>query len=181
MDGDAAAVALPRTGDGDAFRRVVERHSQELFRLAFRLTGNEDDAEDIVQETFLRAYRAFDRFENRAQVGTWLFRIAANCALDLLRRGRKRKPREASEDIPSPQAGPERLAMDRQLQGRIARAMAALTPQERVAFTLRHFEGQSIEEISATLKVGVSAAKQAVFRAVQKLRRALDPAQEGAP
>src|SRR5881396_3676598 len=87
---DAAAVlARARQGDGEAFRELVERHSRSVFRLAYRMTGNEQDAEDVVQETFLRAYKQLNRFESRAGFGTWLHRIASNCSLDLLRK-RKR-------------------------------------------------------------------------------------------
>ena len=75
---DAAAIARAQTGDSDAFRTLVERHSRNVFRLAFRMTGNENDAEDIVQETFLKAYRQLHRYESRSSFGTWLFRIAAN-------------------------------------------------------------------------------------------------------
>src|SRR5437667_2899083 len=86
---DVTVVSRARTGDPDAFRLLVERHSQPIFRVAYRMTGNEHDADDVVQETFLRAYRQLDRFEERANFGTWLHRIAINCALDLLRaRGR---------------------------------------------------------------------------------------------
>src|ERR1700745_1217007 len=90
MDGgDAAIVAQALADDRDAFRVLVERHSRTLFRLAYRMTGNEQDAEEIVQDAFLRAYRRLDRFESRANFGTWLYRIAVNCSLDLMR---KRKP-----------------------------------------------------------------------------------------
>src|SRR4030095_9619288 len=90
MDGaDAADVERARAGDEDAFRMLVERHSRSLFRLAFRLTGNEQDAEDVVQDAWLKAYRRLDQFESRANFGSWLYRIAANCAYDLLR-GRRR-------------------------------------------------------------------------------------------
>src|ERR1700686_4842339 len=82
---DAAAVAQVRSGDSDAYRVLVERHSHSVFRLAFRMTGNEQDAEDLVQETFLRAYRQIGRFDGRASFGTWLYRIAANCSLDFIR------------------------------------------------------------------------------------------------
>ena len=94
-DSDAALVTRAREGDQDAFRVLVERHSTRLFQLAFRMTGNEQDAEDTVQETFLRAYKQLGRFESRAGFGTWLHRIAANCSLDLLR---KRKRRDESID-----------------------------------------------------------------------------------
>jgi RNA polymerase sigma-70 factor (ECF subfamily) len=180
---DAAAVALARTGDGDAFRLLVERHGRRVFRLAFRLTGNQQDAEDVVQDTFLRAYRTLDRFEEQALVITWLVRIATNCALDVLRRRRVRAPHLAvaadeggspiSERVASPQPGPERLVLGSEVQQRIARALEELTPHERAAFTLRHFEERTIAEISETLSISANATKQAVFRAVQKMRKAL--------
>src|SRR3979411_700195 len=89
---DVAAVSRARDGDSDAFRVLVERHSRVIFRVAYRMTGNEHDADDVVQETFLRAYRQLDNFEERANFSTWLHRIAVNCSLDLLRaRGRADK------------------------------------------------------------------------------------------
>src|SRR5260221_10126852 len=82
---DVAAISRGRGGDPDAFRLLVERQSKTIFRVAYRMTGNEHDADDVVQETFLRAYRTLDRFEERANFSTWLHRIAVNCSLDLLR------------------------------------------------------------------------------------------------
>ena len=82
---DAGDVERARAGDADAFRVLVERHSHSLFRLAYRLTGNEQDAEDVVQEAFLKSYRRLDQFESRANFGSWLYRIAANCSVDVLR------------------------------------------------------------------------------------------------
>ena len=182
---DAAVVALARTGDGDAFRVLVDRHGRKLFRLAFRLAGNEEDAEDIVQETFLRAYRNLDKFDERALFTSWLFRIASNYSLDLLRMRKMRTAQSLSSDdgeghpmtekIASEDPNPERLMFSGQMRERIAGAMDELTPQERVAFTLRHFEGCTIDEISETLKISANATKHAVFRAVQKMRKALHP------
>src|SRR5260370_89926 len=80
---DAAVVAQVLAGDKDAFRLLVERHSRSIFRVAFRMTGDRQDAEEIVQETFLRAYRSLDRFELRSNLSTWLYRIAVNRTLDL--------------------------------------------------------------------------------------------------
>src|SRR3954452_25322236 len=92
MTTDLAVVSRARAGDADAFRQLVERHSKPMFRVAYRMTGNEHDADDVVQETFLRAYRQLRNFEERANFGTWLHRIAVNCSLDLLRaRGRADK------------------------------------------------------------------------------------------
>lgn len=178
---DAAAVALARAGDCDAFRLLVERHSGKIYRIAYRMSGNQNDAEDIVQETFLRAFRNLNQFDEKAVFTSWLYRIAANYALDLLR-GRKTHPvvslSASTEDsgsawLASESPGPERIAFSGQVQEKIAAAMEHLTPHERTAFTLRHFEGHTIDEIGSFLNLGRSATKQVVFRAVQKMRRAL--------
>src|SRR5512132_1906495 len=96
---DAAFVAKAREGDPDAYRVLVERHSRALFRLAFRMTGNEHDAEDVVQESFLRAYRQLGRFEARADFGTWLYRITANCAVDMMRARQSRRDQSHGEPL----------------------------------------------------------------------------------
>src|SRR3954469_19333620 len=96
---DFAAVSRARGGDTDAFRDLVHRHSRAIFRVAYRMTGNEHDADDVVQEAFLRAYRQIDRFEERANFGTWLHRIAVHCSLDSLRsRGRHDKHRVSNSN-----------------------------------------------------------------------------------
>jgi RNA polymerase sigma-70 factor (ECF subfamily) len=178
----AAVLARARQGDGDAFRALVERHSRSAFRLAYRMTGNEQDAEDVVQDAFVRAYRQLGRFESRANFGTWLYRIVANCSVDLMRARQARHDMTRSEsldhlvdrpahDVP----GPDRLAQSAEIQRQVRDALSGLSPLERAAFILRHHEGRSIDEISRTLGLGTSAAKHSVFRAVKKLRTALGP------
>ena len=183
MDGsDDQALARARAGDREGFRLLVERHSRGLFRLAHRMTGNEHDAEDVVQEAFLRAYKRLDQFEDRSQVGSWLFRIAANCAYDLLR-GRQRRNRHLEPEaatggadlVAAVDAGPERLAAGSDVRRGVEAAMAEMSDRERSAFALRHFEGWSIAEIADALGLDESATKQSIFRAVRKLRRALEP------
>jgi RNA polymerase sigma-70 factor (ECF subfamily) len=177
----AAVLARARQGDSEAFRVLVERHSRSLFRLAFRMTGNEQDAEDVVQESFLRAYRRLGRFESRANFGTWLYRIAANCSVDLMRAKQARHDQTRADSLdeidavppPAHGPGPERLAQSAEIGARVAAAMSGLSPLERAAFTLRHHEGRSIDEISRTLGIRTSATKHSVFRAVRKLRTAL--------
>jgi RNA polymerase sigma-70 factor (ECF subfamily) len=181
---DGAAVERARSGDGDAFRLLVERHSRNVFRLAFRMTGNEHDAEDVVQETFLRAYRQLDKYETRASFGTWLFRIASNYSLDLLRSRKRREDKrergtaeqtDILEGMPSLNPGPDRVAFSGQVQGHVQAALGKLSDQERMAFVLRHFEGMSIVEIGHVLGTNTNATKHSIFRAVQKLRRSLEP------
>jgi RNA polymerase sigma-70 factor (ECF subfamily) len=185
---DAVFVTRARSGDADAFRTLVERHSRPLFRLAFRMTGNEQDAEDVVQESFLRAYRQLAKFDERASFGTWLYRIASNCSLDLMRSKKRRSERMASapeggagemEDLmaalPSDSPNPERMALSGEVRDKVTVAMNELSSAERTAFVLRHFEGMCIEDVSRVLGCQPGAAKHSVFRAVQKLRRALEP------
>ena len=179
----AAVLARARQGDSDAFRALVEKHSRSVFRLAYRMTGNEQDAEDVVQESFLRAYRQLARFESRANFGTWLYRIVANCSVDLMRSKKARHDQVRGDSIddnalelPAVDApGPERQAQSAEIERRVQDALRELSPLERAAFTLRHYEGRSIDEISTTLELGNSAAKHSVFRAVKKLRIALSP------
>lgn len=181
---DEAAVQQVLGGDRDAFRFLVERYSRTVFRLGYRMTGNEQDAEEVVQETFLRAYRRLGQFKFESTVGTWLQRIAANCSLDLLeRRNRLEKgriqPREDEDDepmeLPSGQPGPERLLLSGELKRRVAEVLERLSPAERTAFVMRHFEGCSIEEIGKVLGTNDGATKNSIFRAVQKMRSALEP------
>lgn len=182
---DAATVALARDGDSEAFRALVERHSRAVYGLAYRMTGSAHDAEDVVQETFLRAYKQLARFESRANFGTWIHRIAVNCSIDLIR---SRPHREAALDTPDLEqfgaaiestdasgTSPERLMLSTEVQERIGEAMTGLSKLERAAFMLRHFEGHSIEEISRTLGLKANATKHSIFRAVRKMRVALEP------
>ena len=185
---DVTVVSRARTGDPDAFRMLVERHSQPIFRVAYRMTGNEHDADDVVQETFLRAYRQLDRFEERANFGTWLHRIAINCALDLLRaRGRMDRyyggDPEDAEMNGTIRSEPEqdRLLISAELREQVAAAMERLSGNERTAFVLRHFEGMPVEEIGKTLGIQVNAAKHTIFRAVRKLRQSLEPFVRSSP
>ncbi|HZT75183.1 MAG TPA: sigma-70 family RNA polymerase sigma factor [Vicinamibacterales bacterium] len=181
VDG-ARILARARQGDEDAFRVLVEQHSRSVFRLAYRMTGNEQDAEDIVQESFLRAYKQLGRFESRANFGTWIYRITANCCVDLMRARQARHDQSRGESLDAaaqlPSAGdpaPDRLAESAEIDRQVRTALDGLSPLERAAFTLRHYEGRSIDEISATLGLRTSAAKHSVFRAVRKLRAALTP------
>jgi RNA polymerase sigma-70 factor, ECF subfamily len=186
---DAAVVAQVLAGDKEAFRVLVERHSRSIFRMVYRMTGNQQDAEELVQETFLRAYKSLGSFELRANFSTWLYRIAVNRTLDFLQTKKTQiamketyeiadhpDPEQGNQvQLPATGPGPDRMLLSAEMKRKIAGAMGLLTPAERVAFTMRHMEGRSIEEISQALDLKVSAAKNSVFRAVQKLRQQLEP------
>lgn len=189
QESDAIAIERTLAGDRDAFRVLVERHSHSIFRLAYRLTGNQHDAEEVVQEAFLRAYQKLGQFAARANFGTWVYRIAANYSIDLTRRKRKEEARRetppmSSQDnteqdpvemLPDAAPSPERLTQNLELRKQMEQALASLSHAERIAFVMRHWEGCGIEEIAAVLNSNSGAAKNTVFRAVQKLRQILEP------
>jgi RNA polymerase sigma-70 factor (ECF subfamily) len=181
---DQAAILAILAGDKEAYGALVMRHSRSLFRVAFRITGNEADAEDIVQEAFIRGYRKLESFEFRADFGTWIYRIAVRCAMDRIANQRVHDSIRVAEVNDTEQdevqtadsaAGPDRLLLSGEIAALQKRAMHLLTPTERTAFVLRHMEDCSTEEICAALGIAPNAARQAVFRAVQKLRSRLAP------
>jgi RNA polymerase sigma-70 factor (ECF subfamily) len=186
---DAVAVERTLAGEREAYRVLVERHSAYVYRLAYRMTGNKEDAEEVVQEAFLRAYQKLQQFAGNANFATWVYRIAANYAIDRLRQrksedSRREQPKRVGEGEPESDPlsevkdaapSPERLAGSAQLAAKMKEALDTLTPAERTAIVMRHWDGCGIEEIAAVLKSNTSAAKNTVFRAVQKLRLALQP------
>ena len=183
---DAAVVAQVLAGDREAFRLLVDRHTRSIYGVAYRMTGNQQDAEEILQETFLRAYKSLHRFELRSSFSTWLYRIAVNRSLDFLKARKMTDAYQIADNpateederqiqVPATDPGPERLLLSAEARQKIDRAIGLLSPAERVAFTMRHMEGKSIEEISKALNVRASAAKNSIFRAVQKIRQELEP------
>ena len=181
---DHALIRRVLTGEKDAYGALVARHSQAMFRVAFRITENEADAEEVVQEAFMRGYHNLGNFDARANFRTWMYRIAMNCALDVLQ---KRKAQttvkiaeeydgeEATVQLADSAAGPDRLLLSQEVEARRQAAMEKLTATERIAFVMRHMEDRSTEEIAGALGIAPNSAKQAVFRAVQKLRQSLAP------
>jgi len=179
---DHAAIQAVLSGNKEAYGALVLRHSQSLFRVAFRITGNEADAEDVVQEAFLRGYQKLEGFESRSNFGTWIYRIAVRCALDKIggrrydmsaRVADNNDPEQDEVQVADEVAGPDRLLLSGEIAAMQQAAMFSLTPTEQTAFVLRHMEDCTTEEIGAALGIQPNAAKQAVFRAVQKLRRRL--------
>jgi RNA polymerase sigma-70 factor (ECF subfamily) len=168
---DQAAIRAVLSGDKRAYETLVLRHTGKLFRVAFRITGNEADAEDVVQEAFLLGYGKLESFESRSDFGTWIYRIAVHCALKKIRGGEQTAQDEIQ--VPDSAAGPDRLLLSGEIGAMQEIAMHSLTPIERTAFVLRYMEDRTCEEIGKALEIAPNAAKQAVFRAVQKLRRRL--------
>ena len=181
---DPSVVARARDGDRDAFRALVERHSRYIFSLAHRMTGNAQDAEDVVQEAWLKAHKQLSRFEARADFRTWMHRITVNCSIDLIRARRSREIGHDPSDLEDAASGesvrasefaPDRLTLSVEIDSRVTAALDGLTKMERAAFMLRHVEGRPIREVAAALGLKTEATKNSIFRAVRKMRAALEP------
>jgi RNA polymerase sigma-70 factor (ECF subfamily) len=165
-------------GDRSAFRELVLEHSHAMFRLAWRLTSDETAAEDIVQEAFIKAWRKIGSFRMESSFKSWLHRITVNTAMDYLRKQSRRKQFETEEPEWDPGLqSAEMPTHDAQIDIRkqTEAAMMDLSEVERSALLLKHFEGHSIIEISQILEITTGACKQAIFRAVKKMRIALRP------
>ena len=178
---DHAAIRAVLAGDRGAYAALVAHHSRSVFRVAYRITGNEADAEEVVQDAFMRGYRKLESFESRANFGTWIYRIAVRCALDKVSRRAGENatasvPMDAEPEtiqVPDHTPSPEQVLLGGEIGAFREAAMNSLTALERTAFTLRHMEDCSMEEIAAVLEIAPNAAKQAVYRAVHKLRQRL--------
>lgn len=167
-------LTLARQGDAVAFRGLVLEYSPMMHRLAARLVNDTDLAQDVVQDAFIKAHRHLATFSGSSTLATWLHRITVNAAMDAMR---KRKTREKYEQQAQPidTLEPPSAAVSEDIRRQATAAMQQLTDLERTAFALRHFEGHSIREIAETLDMTANACKQAIFRAVRKMRTALQP------
>lgn len=178
----AGLVVLAKGGDRSAFDELVRRTYADSYALAHRLTGNEDDACDVVQDAYLRAYRALPRFRGDAAFTTWLYRITANCsATHLARRGRARHELLADDAaVPDerPASDPEAMASLSLDRDRVTAALAALPDRLRVVVVLRDIYDLPHEAIAAELGISEAAAKVRLHRARKKLRERLFPTRD---
>lgn len=179
---DSELVDSAKRGSRDAFDEIVCRHRDRLYRLAFRLTSDASDAEEVVQETFLHAYRGIRGFEGAAGVGTWLYRIAVNEAL-MRKRAMRRRPLQLVADLAAPPAPSstdcepatpaDELLDQKNVATRVRSALAALEDDQRTALVLRDLEGLSAQEVSSLLGVTAEVVRQRAHRARRALREAL--------
>ena len=183
-ESDHSVIRAVLAGDKEAYGALVRAHSATVFRVVFRIVGNEADAEEIVQEAFLRGYQRLESYQGRSSFGTWIYRIAVNCALNRMsrpgieaeyRHAEESDPEQKTVQVAAQDADPERALLSREIGVAQGIAMQRLTPTEKSAFVLRHLEDRSTSEIAEVLNIAPNAAKQAVFRAVQKLRHELAP------
>jgi RNA polymerase sigma-70 factor (ECF subfamily) len=173
-----------REGDKQAFAEMVQQNSDHIYRLALKMTGNPQDAEDVMQETFIKAYDHVAGFEGRSKLSTWLYRIAANEALMLLRK-RKKSIKHIEEGMETDDGDvlpvqivdwcclPERELMSSESQDRLREAALTLSDANRAAFLLRDVEGLSTQEAAEALDISQSALKVRLMRARMQLREEL--------
>jgi len=176
-EAEQKTIRRAAAGDRVAFRALVLEHSHAMFRLAWRLTGDDVLADDIVQEAFIKAWRSIGAFRMQSSFRSWLHRITVNAAMDHLRRQSRKDQHETGEPAYENLAHAVTSDQDRQIdiRAQTQAAMQQLTDTERAALLLRHYEGHSIGEIADMLEMTNGACKQAIFRAVRKMRVALQP------
>ncbi len=184
---DTMLVREAQRGNRAAFEELVRHYDQAVLRLALHLTGSEQDAQDIYQDAFLKAYKSVGNFRFECSFYTWIYRIVTNLCLDHLRKRQVRKEdapvavdSEGEEydvlgQVPDGRAAanPERDLMRRELGGRIQRALDRLTPRERMVFELKHYHGLKLRTVGEILNTTEETAKNTLFRATQKLRGSL--------
>jgi RNA polymerase sigma-70 factor (ECF subfamily) len=177
-------IRAAQAGSRTAFDALVRQHDQAVLRLALHLTGSEQDAQDIHQEAFLKAYRSIGNFRFECSFYTWIYRIVTNLCLDLMRRRKSRREEQAvmidatggemdmlvnvSDDRAS--ANPDRELERKVLSRQIRAALEKLTPRERMVFELKHFQGLRLRTIGEMLNTTEETAKNTLFRATKKLR-----------
>ena len=166
-----------RRGDRDAFNELVRSTYRDIYSLAYRLTGNRDDAADVVQDAYVRAYRAIRRFRGDSSFSTWMYRITSNCASTHLSRRTRQRTEELSDEVPivdlRPEQDPSLRAEAAILRHHIDRAIRALPERLRQVVVLRDLHDLSHSEIAAELGITTSAAKVRLHRARQRLRAVL--------
>ena len=173
-------VAEPnqRKTEPGTFRDLVEQYKRPLYALAYDLTGNHHDAEDLSQDVFVKAYRGMADFRGEAQVYSWLYRIAVNTYLNK-RRKKALRFRQLWDDFSQTppghggERGPDQHAEADRMRRHVDAALKGLSPRERSAFVLRHYQDLSLKEVSTVMEVAEGTVKSLLFRAVKKLQRSL--------
>jgi RNA polymerase sigma-70 factor, ECF subfamily len=168
-------------GDREALAPLVERHHARLYRIALGYLRNADDALDTVQETFVKAFQHASRFDTGTEVAPWLVRIAVNHAIDVYRKDRRRSAHvepladgDHDQTLAAEDPSPERRVLGLELGERIQSALLSLPENQRAVFVLRHYDGRSLEEIAATLRLSLGTVKSSLHRAIHRLRGQLE-------
>ncbi len=174
---DQALVTRVRAGDGDAFRLLMRRHQDRIYSLARNYLNNDEDAWDITQEVFVKAYRQLPGFGGRSEVYTWLYRIAVNACIDHARRAARRgemQELEAGLDIVAGDSADPLAELQRtELRERLLAALRALSPKLRMAVVLHDVEGYTLEEAARAMRCTLGTAKSRLWRGRDELRTLL--------
>lgn len=179
-DTDLQLVERHRYGDQAAFELIYRRHSEMVFNLALRLTGDAEEAADVCQETFLRVHRHCARFRGRSSLKTWIYRVAVNCCRSRFRRNHTWRTRvlsgalETVEQVADTRRGPEDRTLDRDRSESIVDALRRLPKPFREAVVLRDLEGLSYEEIAGVLGVRIGTVRSRIARGRDRLRTLLE-------
>jgi len=184
MVSDAELVSLCQQGQQAAFAELVERYEKKVYNLAYRMLGNGEDARELVQEAFLKGYYALPDFRGDASFSTWLYRIATNLCLDVLRRRKNKiafsldEPLETEKgtlerQLPAEEEGPEVIVERRELQIFIQELIGTLPPEQRLVLVMREFQELTYEEIAAALQCSLGTVKSRLSRARRALKEKL--------
>ena len=184
---DEELVTRSMGGDLDSFNQLVLRWERPIYALAYRVIGREEDARDVCQETFLRAFRALKGFKGQAKFSSWLYRIALNLCRDWIRRERRQPIAQAPEGVDiielagesTPSESIEDLVARREIGRAVARAMAELPDEQRTAIILKEYHGLTFQEIAEMLDCPLSTVKTRLYQGLSVLRRQL--ARDGVP
>ena len=170
-DTEGALVLRCRAGDRTAFDALLTRYERQVFQIAYRILHDREDAIDVTQTTFLRAYEHFERYDAGRQFRSWLYRIAVNDALDLARA--RKRPEALDDELADDHDGPEDITLRGQDDGTLQRALRTLRIEYRTVIVLKHLQGCSYEEIALILDCPVKTVKARLFTARQALRDVL--------
>lgn len=175
-DEDQVALAAFRSGDRDAFIGLVERYQRPVYNAAFWVLRRPDDAADVAQTVFLRVIERLNDYDPKYRFFSWLYRIAVNEALDVLRRNGREEPLDEDIDIPDvPGGDPESVLARAQESQHLRRCVLRLSTNDRIVLTLRHFSDLSYEEIAQVLELDEKTVKSRIFEARKRLRALLTP------
>lgn len=176
---DRALVLATLAGHGDAFAALVERYDRAVYHLSYRTLRDREEARDVTQETFFKAYRSLRTFKPGAKFSTWIFAIAYHACCDRLAR-RKRYSNEQFPERADPAAGPERETIAADEAQRLHGAIALLPVKYRTVITLYHLQGRQYDEIAKVLGIPIGTVKTHLFRAKEQLRLLLNEGAAGA-
>jgi len=181
--GDRLIIHLAKEGEESAFRELYENYYEMIYRLAYRYSKSQQDAEDIMQETFIKAFKGIKKFDFSISTNfsAWIYRIGIHCSMDYLRKRKKRKAdqthslADVHSELEAQDSSPEKAAIANQTISQVKNALNILSPKQRIIFDLRHLQHRTLKEISEQLQCNKSTVLKQLQRAVLKLRNQLRP------